>query len=146
MRMVCRLYGVSAAGYYAWRGRAPSKRAVQDAGLVGQIRQVHQASRETYGSPRVHASLRRRGSTVGRRRIERLMRGKGIRSCAMGLYRRMPGAAKFFTEISCQTHQMKIERTDQVWVGDITHLKVNSEPLYSALRYRSPIEFETRGA
>lgn len=130
--MMCRLYGVSAAGYYAWRGRSPSKRSVQDAGLVGQIRQVHRDSRETYGSPRVHASLRRRGSTVGRRRVERLMRENGIRSCAMGLYRRMPGMAKFFGDIGCQTHQIKIERTDQVWVGDVTYLKVNKAWRYLA--------------
>ena len=54
---MCELYGVTRGGYYAWRDRLPSERLTEDARLVRKIRNIHKASRETYGSPRVHAAL-----------------------------------------------------------------------------------------
>jgi transposase-like protein len=53
----CHALGVSKSGYYEWRHRAPSKRAIRHAWLTDLIGQIHQASRGTYGQPRVHAEL-----------------------------------------------------------------------------------------
>jgi putative transposase len=69
-----RMLGVSRSGFHAWRRRAPSDRTLSDAWLLERIREIHGQSRGTYGSPRVHAELRRRGVRVGRKRVERLMR------------------------------------------------------------------------
>ena len=44
---MCRVLGVSAAGYYAWVSRPPSERAIHDAALVDKIRIVHDHSRQT---------------------------------------------------------------------------------------------------
>jgi len=54
---MCRLLGVSSSGYYAWRERPPSLRALHDAELTEIIRKIHVDSRGTYGVPRVHAEL-----------------------------------------------------------------------------------------
>lgn len=130
--MMCRLYGVSPAGYYAWRRRSASRRSLEDGRLVEKIRAVHAESRQTYGSPRVHAELSRAGESVGRRRVERLMREHGIRSCSMTLYRRTPGTARFFGNVPSVAHDMKPSRLDQLWVGDITYLKVGNRWRYLA--------------
>lgn len=130
--MMCRLYGVSPAGFYAWKVRSPSQRAVEDERLVEQIRQVHTQSRETYGSPRVHQGLCQQGQAVGKRRVERIMRERGIRGCSANLYRKLPGLGRFFGTIGCQIHQATVTATDQVWVSDVTYLKVSGQWRYLA--------------
>jgi hypothetical protein len=75
---LCEVLSVSPAGFYAWRLRPPSARAVSDAELVAKIKQVHEESRRNYGSPRVHRELLALGHAVGRRRVARLMRENGL--------------------------------------------------------------------
>lgn len=76
--LLCRMLGVSRSGYYDWKGRPPSKRNRGDAALTETIREIHERSRQTYGSPRVHAELRALGTRCGRKRVERLMRKTGL--------------------------------------------------------------------
>ena len=72
--VACRVLGVSESGYYEWRDRPLSARAVADASLSTQIVEIHAMSRGTYGVPRVHAELRLgRGVHCGRKRVARLM-------------------------------------------------------------------------
>jgi len=76
---MCRVLGVSRAGFYAWSGREPSARAQEDERLTRRIREIHKENREVYGSPRIHAELRLAdGVRVGRKRVERLMRAAQI--------------------------------------------------------------------
>ena len=56
--VACRVLNVSTSGFYEWRERPPSDRAVADAGLVETITDIHAGSRGTCGVRRVHAELR----------------------------------------------------------------------------------------
>ncbi|MEU7046746.1 IS3 family transposase [Streptomyces varsoviensis] len=71
------LLKVSRAAFYARRTGTPGPRAARDAELTQQITAVHEQSRGTYGAPRVHAVLQRKGAGCGRRRVARLMRPAG---------------------------------------------------------------------
>jgi len=132
VRTLCQLYGVSASGYDAWKQRPSSRRAEDDAHLIERIGEVFEANRSIYGSPRVHRALRNQGEIVGRRRVERLMRENGVQACSYRLYRRMPGMGQFFGQCVNQTHALQITKLNQVWVGDVTYLKVGAEWRYLA--------------
>ena len=73
IRVMARVLGVSASGFYDWRDRRPSDRHRSDGVLLRRIRTIHAVSHGTYGAPRVHAELRAEGVQVGRKRVARLM-------------------------------------------------------------------------
>jgi putative transposase len=79
VRKMCRVLKVSASGFYAWRQRPPSRRAIEDAVLTERIRAIHAASDAIYGAPNIHAELRDEGTRVGCKRVARLMRAAHIR-------------------------------------------------------------------
>jgi putative transposase len=79
VRMMSRVLGVSRSAFYGWTTWRPSLRACEDAYLGQLIQGIHQLSRGTYGTPRIHAELSASGKHVGRKRIARLMREKGLR-------------------------------------------------------------------
>ena len=79
VQVACRVLDVSTSGYYAWRSRSPSARAVRHAWLTDLIVEVHQRSRGTYGALRVHAELHLgRGILVGHNAVALLMRRAGL--------------------------------------------------------------------
>src|SRR3712207_4145334 len=73
---MCRMLAVSRSGYYDRRDRPPSKRNRENDALTERIGEIHERSRHTYGSPRVHAELRALGTRCGRKRVERLICAK----------------------------------------------------------------------
>jgi putative transposase len=92
--------------------------------LLSKIRGFFERSRGTYGSPRIQRALVSVGERVSRRRVERLMREAGRRARAAKLYRANPGLHGFFTSIPNRQLERLTTGPDQVWVGDVTYLKV----------------------
>lgn len=129
---MCELFEVSASGYYTWRNRPPSQRAIEDKAILEKIHKAYKRSDSTYGSPRIHRVLKGEGEAVGRRRVERLMRENGIKACSATMYRRTPGIDRFFGSIDSKVHEIEVTASNQVWVGDVTYLKVAGEWRYLA--------------
>ena len=135
VQALCSVLGISTAGYYAWRARPDSKRAVEDRALLADIRQVHANSGGRYGSPRVHATLRAQGGKAGRGRVERLMRHHGVRGL-VALRRRVqttdsrhafPVAPNLLERQFSATN-----RPNQVWLADLTYIATGEGWLYMA--------------
>ncbi|WP_166029001.1 IS3 family transposase [Streptomyces chilikensis] len=78
--LLCRLLSVSRSSFYAWAKDEEARRRRQEAddALAHEITVLHVASRHTYGVPRIHAELARLGRRVNRKRVERVMRERGI--------------------------------------------------------------------
>src|SRR5215217_5170882 len=132
--LLCRVLGVSRAGYYAWKDRPASARARRDRELVDQIRAIHAESKGTYGWPRVHAELRHRGVWVSRKRVARLMRRAGL----SGMVRRrkgkttirVPGIA---TAPDLVRRDFAPEAPNRLWVADLTEFATWEGKLYLAV-------------
>jgi len=73
IELLCDAFCVSRSGYHQWlaRQRTPSLRATEDAALAREILEIHRQSRGTYGTPRIHAELKRRGRKHGKKRLDR---------------------------------------------------------------------------
>ena len=78
VQLMSRPLGVSRSGFYAYHSRQPSDRQVADDALTDRIAAIHEGSKQTYGAPRIHAELADEGVHVGRKRIERLMKGEPL--------------------------------------------------------------------
>ena len=134
VRLMCSALEVSPAGYYAWRGRPVSARAACNTMLLAEIRQVHHDSHSRYGSPRVHAALRRQGRDASRGRIERLMRRYGIRAIMARPRRVRTTDSRHDLPIAPNliARDFTAEAANQVWLADITYIPTTEGWLYLA--------------
>ena len=131
---LCRVLGVSASGYYAWRHRPPSARALFDAQLRAVIEEIHRWSQGTYGVPRMVRELRDRGHPVNPKRVARLMREAGLQGVS-----RRPSTRTTHRDEESPTAPDLVDRDfaasgpDTLWVADITYVPTWSGFLYLAV-------------
>jgi len=118
------LFGVTRSGYYAWRVRKQSAHRQQDRVLLEAIETAFKDSGGTYGSPRIQRALAERGFAVSRRRVERLMRGAGLRARVARVYRSKPGRYRLFEQHPNLLWKQAAQGPGQIWVGDVTYLKL----------------------
>jgi len=123
VRLICRLLGVSASGFYAWDERPLSKRALADIALSAKIHAIHRGSRECYGVPRIHAELADDyGIHVGKKRVARLMRAAGLRGVSRRRFVRTT-VADIHADLppDLVDRNFQIDQLDRLWVADITY-------------------------
>ena len=128
-----RQVSLSRSGYYDWRDRPPSKRNREIDALTEKICEIHRRSRETYGSPRVHAELRSIGTPCSRKRVARLMREAGVRGCMRGRRRGTTRRAKGVPPAEdLVKRSFATTQADKVWVAAITYVATGEGFVYLA--------------
>lgn len=133
MSVMCQLLEVSRSGYYDWAGgREPGKRQQRREELAVKIKEAYQASRCTYGSPRIYQELVAQGQEVSENTVAKLMRENGIRSIV---------AKRFRIRTTDSNHRHAIVQNvlnrnfnqplpDQAWAADITYIPTDEGWLY----------------
>ena len=132
--VMCEVFKVAPAGYYAWLTRPESPRARRARELTEQIRIVHHQTRGVYGSIKVAKELRLRGHRVNRKTVARLMAGAGIRSKVSKKFRVRTTDSGHANPVAPNTLDRKfaVEGLDQVWGADITYIHTDEGVLYLA--------------
>jgi transposase InsO family protein len=133
VRLMCRVLQVSASGYYRWCKQRQSQRAEQNQSLLRKIEMVYQASRQSYGSPKIMQALRQQGIRCGRNRIMRLMRQAGLASKRRRCFKRTTQANpqhRYAPNHLCQN--FVAQRVNQVWLSDVTFIATKQGWLYLA--------------
>lgn len=134
VRRLCRLYGVTTGGYYAWRQRGESRHRQYDKILMAAIRELHQGFCRAYGAPRVHQALRKQGFSCSIRRINRLMKELGIKASTTGLYAWPPGQHALYEGAGNQlAHAVPASTSGVQWARDFTYIKTARGWLYHAV-------------
>ena len=131
---LCRWLGVTRSGFYAWQGRPESTRAREDRRLKVLVHASFTASKQRYGSPRIHEDLLEQDERVSRKRVIRLMQEDGLEARARKRFalttmsdHDQPVAANLLDR------QFTAEAPNQRWVGDTTEFVIGaSGKLYLA--------------
>lgn len=132
VKTACRALEVTTAGFYEWRTRPLSPRAIRRVWLADVIREVHSTSRGVYGALRVHAELRLgRGIIVGHNLIARIMRDEGLAGLPARKRFRRPGDS--VTAIDLVDRCFARDEPDRLWVTDITEHRTREGKLYCAV-------------
>jgi putative transposase len=135
VRVMCRLLKVSPSGFYAWDERPISARQRADIALTARIHEIHRRSRETYGSPMIHAELSdEHGIRVGRKRVARLMRAAGLRGATLRKFVVTTDSGTRRPEVAdLVERRFYAERPNRLWVADATYIPTWSGFLYLAI-------------
>lgn len=134
VKRLCRIYGVSRSGYYAWRDRPRSTRAQEDERLGEAMAELHQGFRRSYGARRLHRALRQKGYECSVRRVARLMKSLEITASSKGLYSWQPGRQAFFASTENKLAEAGVaEQPGRQWAGDFTYISTKRGYLYLAV-------------
>jgi putative transposase len=133
VRLMCKVLEVSTSGYYAWRGRPPSKREMANRGLTAKIKEEFENSGETYGSPRIYQVMRKLGLMCSQNRVARLMRAADLKAKQTRRYRSTTKRNKA-DRVAPNRLKRDFSATapNRKWVTDITYIATQEGWLYLA--------------
>ena len=132
--MLCRVMQVSRSGFYTWQRRPPSARALETRQLDAAIKEAFEASKRRSGSPKIARALRTQGWQVSDSRVAKRMRHLGLRSIVRRRFR-VTTDSKHPYPVAPNRLQRNFtaQRPNQVWVSDLTYLRVGRGWLYLAV-------------
>ena len=131
---MCHALGVSRAGYYAWRKRAPSAAEVRREELTEEVKRIHAQMKGRYGSPRVHAELVARGHECCANFVAKLMREAGIAAKTKRKFRQTTDSNHALPVAeNVLDRQFEPGQPNASWVADITYVPTREGWLYLAV-------------
>lgn len=128
------MLGVARSGYYKYCNKQPGEHQNENKVLLQAIRAIYMMSRQTYGSPRIHAELSMQGFKCSRPRVARIMRKEGIRAKMRRIFKqttRVDGRRAVAPNLLQQ--EFSAMKPNQKWVADITYVKTHEGWLYVAI-------------
>jgi transposase InsO family protein len=135
VRRACDLLEVSRTAFYQWVQHSPCQRELGNRELGERIKEIHERSRGTYGSPRIHAELHRQGISTSRKRVARLMRELGLQGRRKRRFKRTTiadPAATAAADLLNRVFGVGTVATDQIWCSDITYVRTWEGWMYVA--------------
>jgi transposase InsO family protein len=127
---MCQVMGVSPSGYYDWVERPASARSQRHQRLTKQIQTLHQASRETYGAPRIHRDLVEAGEVVGKNTVAMLMQRAGIVPKMVRKFRVTTDSRKTRPAPNILERNFSAPEPNRCWVTDMTFIPTREGWLY----------------
>lgn len=136
---MCRVLKVHRSGYYAWKARPKSERALADEALLIDIKQSFEASHGIYGSPRIHRDLREAGTRCGVKRVARLMNQAQLKSVRGYKRPRYKSGKPALAAPNQLGQKFTFAAPDQAWVTDITYIRTYEGWLYLIQQLAIPL-------
>ena len=131
MRWMCQTVGVPRAGYYRFLKR--EERVYRDMNLRDQIQRIAIEMR-SYGSPRITAEVSKRtNSRINHKRVERIMREDNLLCVRRRKFVRTTDSNHQLPIYQNLTRGLELTGVDQLWVSDITYIRLHSEFVYLAV-------------
>jgi transposase InsO family protein len=131
---LCQTLGVSRSGYYAWRRRPASARAVANTRLLEQMQQLHRQTHARYGAVKMWRALRAMGVACGRHRIARLRRRHGLEARRTRRFRVVIEPHQFALPAPNRLQQIFIAPApNRIWAGDLTAIATRAGWMYLAV-------------
>lgn len=127
---MAKVLNVSVSGYYAYLRRKIALREEKNIKLVDLIRTIHREGRSMYGSPRVHAKLKKLGEECSRKKVARLMRENGIAAKMRRNWKRTTKAGKRKVSDNLLSQDFTSKLPNEKWVSDITYVRTLEGWLY----------------
>ena len=132
LRMMAKVFKVSRAGYYKHINKKETQTMKKNKELAAEIKSIFEVSRANYGSPRIHAVLKKKGVSCSRKRIAKIMKQNQIQAKTKKKWKPAARASRDSSKIAPNllNQNFTTTRENTVWVLDITYVETQEGWLY----------------
>jgi len=129
---MAKVLGVSRAGYYKYINHKDSTTLCKNKELLAKIKAISKKNRDVYGSPRIHATLKKQGEICSRKRVAKIMRQHGIQSKIRKKWKATTKGSKDLSRIAPNLldQNFNVDVANLIWVMDITYVATKEGWLY----------------
>ncbi len=125
------VFKVSRSGYYKNIKNKQSVRKKKNQELVIKIKAIHSKSKQIYGSPRIHRTLKKQGEFVSRKHVAKLMKQNQIQSKIRKKWKAMSSAKNELNIAPNLINQnFSVDKPNKIWLLDITYITTDEGWLY----------------